>query len=47
VGCGESEGGWGTGNGIWGVKNELQIKLKLKKKKFWQYIGSVTLFLQQ
>jgi hypothetical protein len=25
----QSEGGWGgAGNGIWSVKNELQIKLK-------------------
>ena len=28
----QSEGGWGgAGNGIWSVKNELQIKLNLKK----------------
>jgi hypothetical protein len=28
----QSEGGWGgAGNGIWNVKNELQIKLNLKK----------------
>ena len=27
-----SEGGWGgAGNGIWSVKNELKIKLNLKK----------------
>jgi hypothetical protein len=22
----QSEGGWGVGNGIWSVKNELKIK---------------------
>jgi hypothetical protein len=28
----QSEGGWGgAGNGIWTVKNELQINLNLKK----------------
>jgi hypothetical protein len=27
----QSEGGWGTGNGIWSVKNELQIKLNFKR----------------
>jgi hypothetical protein len=28
------EGGWGgVGNGIWSVKNELQINLNLKKRK--------------
>jgi hypothetical protein len=28
------DGGWGgAGNGIWSVKNELQIKLKYKKLK--------------
>ena len=28
----QSEGGWGgAGNGIWNVKNELQIKLNFKK----------------
>ena len=27
----QSEGGWGgAGNGIWSVKNELQIKLNFK-----------------
>ena len=30
----QSEGGWGgVGNGIWSVKNELQINLNLKKRK--------------
>ena len=30
----QSEGGWGgVGNGIWSVKNELQIKLNLKKDR--------------
>jgi hypothetical protein len=30
----QSEGGCGSsGNGIWSVKNELQIKLNLKKKR--------------
>jgi hypothetical protein len=36
VGCG-TVGGWegsgGVGNGIWSVKNELQIKLNLKMHK--------------
>ena len=34
MGCG-AVGGWmeGAGNGIWSVKNELQIKLNLKKKR--------------
>jgi hypothetical protein len=28
----DGEGGWGgAGNGIWSVKNKLQIKLNLKK----------------
>jgi hypothetical protein len=35
----QSEGGWGgAGNGIWNVKNELQIKLNFKKSNiayFW------------
>ena len=22
----QSESGWGTGNGIWGIKNKLKIK---------------------
>ena len=31
----QSGGGWGgAGNGIWSVKNELQIKLNLKKVLF-------------
>jgi hypothetical protein len=31
---GQLEGGrGGAGNGIWGVKNELQIKLNLKKEE--------------
>jgi hypothetical protein len=30
----QSEGGWeGVGNGIWSAKNELQIKLNLRKKQ--------------
>ena len=30
----QSEGGWGgAGNGIWSVKNELQIKLNLNKQQ--------------
>jgi hypothetical protein len=30
----QSEGGWGVvGNGIWHVKNKLNIKLKFKKRK--------------
>jgi hypothetical protein len=29
----QSGGGWGgVGNGIWSVKNELQIKLNFKKE---------------
>jgi hypothetical protein len=35
-------GGWGgTGNGIWSIKNELKIKLNLRKFKYgtqkWQF----------
>lgn len=34
VGCG-TEGGWGSaGNGIWNVKNELQIKLNFKRMSY-------------
>ena len=33
----QSGGGWGgTGNGIWSIKNELQIKLNFKKKERFQ-----------
>jgi hypothetical protein len=32
----QSEGEWAAGNGIWNVKNELQIKLNYKKKKYFQ-----------
>jgi hypothetical protein len=30
----QSKSGWGgAGNGLWGVKNQLQVKLNLKIKK--------------
>jgi hypothetical protein len=32
----ESDGAWGgVGNGVWSVKNELQIKLKINKIEYY------------
>jgi hypothetical protein len=42
----QSEAGWGgVGNGIWSIKNELQIKLKNKTKQTQNFNSSNGIFI--